>query len=448
MQTRPILSTDLYELTMLAAYHRAGRNPLSVFELFVRSLPPERSYLVAAGLAQVVEYLGDLHFSAEDIAFLRSVPALSGQPDLFFKALAELAFTGDLDAMPEGTVFFQNEPLLRVHAPLMQAQLAESFLLATVNFQTTIATKAARVVRAACMDGTDRAVADFGLRRSHSEGAGLYGARAAFIGGCAGTSNVEAGRQFGIPLYGTAAHSFVMSFDREEEAFRAYAEAFPEGPVLLLDTYDTLRAAETVAKMKEKIGGVRLDSGDLAALSKEVRAILDRHGRGDVRIIASGDLDEHRIARLVAAGAPIDAFGVGTELITSRDAPALGGVYKLVEQESPSGRAYRAKRSLDKETRPGAKQVWRVVKGEAVTDTIALADEPAPAGASALLAPVMRKGELIGKLPSLADIQRHCAQELAAMPDSILAGERRPDVQFSKRIESLFRGLRTGREKE
>jgi len=448
MQTRPVLSTDLYELTMLAAYHHAARNPVSVFELFVRALPPERSYLVAAGLAQVVEYLCDLRFADDDLSFLRSVPALSGQPDSFFEALAGLTFTGDLDAIPEGTVFFQNEPVLRVRAPLMQAQLVESFLLTTVNFQTTIATKAARVVRAACTDGTTRAVVDFGLRRSHSEGAGLYGARAAFIGGCAGTSNVEAGRQFGIPLYGTAAHSFVMSFDREQDAFRAYAEAFPEGSVLLLDTYDTLRAAETAAKMEYKIASVRLDSGDLAKLSKQVREILGRHGRSDVRIIASGDLDEHRIAGLVKAGAPIDGFGVGTELITSRDAPALGGVYKLVEQESSEGRTYRAKRSLDKETRPGAKQVWRVVDHETVTDTIALVDEEPPAGAKALLKPVVRKGKLVKELPPLPDIQRRCAQEIAAMPDGVLAGERQADVQFTERIEDLFHGLCARREKE
>ena len=448
MQTRSILSTDLYELTMLAAYHRAGINPPSTFELFVRRLPPKRSFLVAAGLQQVVDYLLNLRFTPEDLAFLRSLPALKGQPDSFFTALADLAFTGDLNALPEGTPFFHNEPLLRVRAPLMQAQLIESFLLTTVNFQSSIASKAARVVRAAALDGTSRPVVDFGLRRAHSEGAGLLGARAAFIGGCVGTSNVEAGRQFGIPLFGTAAHSFVMSFDEEKQAFRAYARAFPEGPVLLLDTYDTLRAAETAATMTEKIAGVRLDSGDLLDLAKKVRRILDRRGRTDVRIIASGDLDEHKIARLVRAGAPIDSFGVGTELITSRDAPALGGVYKLVEQESSEGRAFRTKHSLDKETRPGAKQVWRVIDDDTLHDTIALLEEPPPPHARPLLHPIIRNGKLVKKLPPLPDIQTYCARELAALPEPILAGARRAKIQYSERIRKLFRTLHASRDME
>jgi len=448
MQTRSILSTDLYELTMLAAYHRAGANPQSTFERFVRRLPPKRSFLVAAGLQQVADYLLDLRFTSDDLDFLRSLPALKGQPDSFFKALADLAFTGDLDALPEGSPFFHNEPVLRVRAPLMQAQLIESFLLTTVNFQSSIASKAARVVRAAALDGTPRPVVDFGLRRAHSEGAALFGARAAFIGGCVGTSNVEAGRQFGIALSGTAAHSFVMTFPDEEQAFRAYARAFPEGPVLLLDTYDTLRAAETAAAMKEKIRGVRLDSGDLLDLSKKVRQILDRRGRSDVQIIASGDLNEVKIARLVEARAPIDAFGVGTDLITSRDAPALGGVYKLVEQESPEGRAFRTKHSLDKETRPGAKQVWRVIDDDTVRDTITLLDEPPPPGARPLLQPVIRDGRLVKELPSLPDIQAYCARELATVPEPILAGARRVKIQYSGRIRKLFRTLRASRDKE
>ncbi|MBI1764399.1 MAG: nicotinate phosphoribosyltransferase, partial [Acidobacteria bacterium] len=294
------LATDLYQLTMAAAYHAHGRSERASFELFARRLPPERSYLVVAGLAQALEYLRALSFSAEEIAYLQSLPVFAHVAPSFWAYLRGFRFSGDVWAMPEGTVAFANEPLLRVTAPLIEAQLAETFLLATLNFQTLIATKAARMVEAA----QGRGIIEFGARRCHSFGAAIYAARAAFIGGCVGTSNVEAGQLFDLPVYGTSAHSFVMSFERESDAFRAYHEVFPDSTTLLLDTYDTVHAARLATEFGTRLRGVRLDSGDLAAQCKQVRAILDAAGMQQTKIMASGDLDEFKIVALLAAGAP------------------------------------------------------------------------------------------------------------------------------------------------
>ncbi len=407
------LATDLYQLTMAAAYHAHGRTERASFELFVRRLPPERSYLVVAGLAQALEYLRDLSFSADEIAYLQSLPVFAQVAPDFWDYLRGFRFSGNVWAMPEGTVAFANEPLLRVTAPLIEAQLAETFLLATLNFQTLIATKAARVVAAAA----GRGVIEFGARRCHSFGAAIYAARAAFIGGCIGTSNVEAGRLFDLPVYGTSAHSFVMSFEDELSAFRAYHEVFPESTTLLLDTYDTLNAARLAAAFGPVLRGVRLDSGDLAELSKQVRAILDAAGMQQTKIMASGDLDEYKIAALLAAGAPFDSFGVGTELSTSRDAPALGGVYKLVELEKNGRPEPKMKLSQEKATYPYCKQVWRRVApdGSFAGDVIAASDE-APVSDWPLLQPVMHDGHLIAPLPELAVAQHHAQQQLAALP--------------------------------
>ncbi len=356
---------DLYQLTMAAAYFENGLTQSATFELFVRALPPRRDFLVVAGLEQALDYLDGLRFTADEIGFLRGQPVFKNVSREFFAFLRDLRFTGEVSAMPEGTVAFANEPLLRVTAPIIEAQLVETALLSIINHQTMIASKAARVVAAA----RGRPVIEFGTRRAHGPEAGMLGARAAYIGGCAGTSNVEAGRRFGIPVFGTMAHSFVMSFDREEDAFRSFLRAFPDTATILVDTYDTIAAVKMLSKLKP-VPAVRLDSGDLVSLSRQVRKILDNAGMTTTKIFTSGDLDEERIAELLDAGAPIDAFGVGTQLSTSYDAPALGGVYKLVS----TGAGGRLKLSADKATYPLPKQVWRRAGG----DLIAAADETPP----------------------------------------------------------------------
>lgn len=428
------LATDLYQLTMAAAYHAHERNERASFELFVRRLPPQRSYLVVAGLEQALDYLRNLSFSADEIAYLRSLPVFAHVGAEFFDYLRRFRFTGEVWAMPEGTVAFAGEPLLRVTAPLIEAQLVETFLLATINFQTLIATKAARIVAAAA----GRGIIEFGARRCHSFGAAIYAARAAFIGGCIGTSNVEAARLFDMPVYGTAAHSFTMAFDHELDAFRAYAEVFPDSTTLLLDTYDTLNAARLATEFGPALRGVRLDSGDLVTLSKQVRAILDAAGMRQTKITASGDLDEFKIAELLAADAPMDLFGVGTELSTSRDAPALGGVYKLVELEVDGRSTPKMKLSADKATYPFCKQVWRKSDGAGnfVADVITLAEETEDAG-EALLQPVLRTGEVASSWPSLREAQQRAQQQLARLPAPYQARREAQcyPVRYSARLE-------------
>lgn len=428
------LATDLYQLTMAAAYHAQERHEQASFELFVRRLPPQRSYLLVAGLAQAIEYLQQLSFTAEEISYLRRLPVFAHVAPRFWDYLRNFKFSGEVWAMPEGTLAFANEPLLRVTAPLIEAQLAETFLLTTLNFQTLIATKASRIVEAA----QGRSVIEFGARRCHSFGAALYAARAAFIGGCVGTSNVEAGHSFGLPVYGTAAHSFVMSFPDELTAFRAYHEVFPESTTLLLDTYDTLEGARLATTFGANLRGVRIDSGDLLTQSCAVRTLLDQAGMHQTRIMASGDLDEYKIAELVAAGAPFDSFGVGTELSTSRDAPALAGVYKLVELEQDGRREPKMKLSSEKATYPYCKQVWRTFDhaGAFAHDTIAAADETSLTGVP-LLQPVLRNGALLEPLPDLQAIQRYAQQQLAALPAAFKAWHDAANypVSFSAELE-------------
>jgi nicotinate phosphoribosyltransferase len=438
------LATDLYQLTMAAGYFLHGRHERATFELFTRRLPPDRSYLVAAGLATALEYLKNLRFGPAAIEHLRSLPVFAGVDQSFFEYLRGLRFTGEVWALPEGTLAFAHEPLLRVTAPLIEAQLVETFLLATLNFQTLIASKAARVVTAA--DG--RGVIDFGARRAHSMGAAFYGTRASFIGGCIGTSNVEAGRAFEIPVHGTAAHSFIMSFASEREAFEAYAQVFPESTTLLLDTYDTIAATHLATEFGPRLRGVRLDSGDFAALSREVRAILDRAGMNKTKILASGDLNEEKIAALVASGAPIDLFGVGTELATSYDAPALGGVYKLVEIEVAGRQTGKMKLSKDKSTYPFAKQVWRAYADDnsMLGDLIARADEDFTAhGYEPLLVPVMRDGRPLEPPPELRAAQERTLKGLAELPKSYqrLKGADAYPVRWSERLESAREVLST-----
>jgi nicotinate phosphoribosyltransferase len=425
------LVTDLYELTMMAGYDASRTQGRATFELFVRNLPPNRAYLVAAGLEQALQYLEALRFAPEQIAWLRRLPNMRGVPDRFFdETLPALRFTGDVWAVPEGTPVFPYEPLLRLSAPLLEAQLVETALLAIVNFQTSIASKAARIVWAA----SGRAVMEFGSRRAHGPEAGVLAARASYIAGCDSTSNVEAGFRFGIPLSGTMAHSWVTTFEDEVEAFRQYAAVFGDRSVFLIDTYDTVAAARKIVASGMRPRAVRLDSGDVVALSREVRAILDAGGLHDTTIVASGDMDEWSVSHVLAQGAPIDAFGVGTALATSKDAPALGGVYKLVEVERNGEYVPVMKLSAGgKSSQPGRKQAWRVYRqGAAVGDVIGLADEPGPRGGVPLLSPVMERGFRLGPPVGLPSSRALCARMVAELPQGVRTLEPREEYGVSR----------------
>ncbi len=428
--------TDLYQLTMMAGYHAAGlQNAHAVFEMFVRRLPANRAYLVFAGLEQAVGNLLRLRFSKEQVEHIRRLPVFAHVDAAFFDRLPDLRFEGDVWAIPEGTVVFAGEPLLRVEGPLPQGQWVETFLLASIGYPTLVASKAARIVQAAA----GRPVHDFGLRRGHGGHAGMLAARAAYLAGCAGTSNVDAAIRLGIPCTGTMAHSWVQAFDSESEAFQAFAQVYPEHSTLLVDTYDTARGVAHAAAIEPPVRGVRIDSGDLLALGREARTILDAAGRRDVKIFGSGDLDEHSIAALVDAGAPYDAFGVGTELITSRDAPALSLVYKLVELE---GRG-RIKLSPGKKTYPLGKQVYRRVdaNGRFREDHVTKSDELAKG--TPLLLPIVRNGGLVAPLPSLEAIRERCRLQLAALPDNLRSLTSAPvyPITYSDRLEDEARKL-------
>ena len=438
------LKVDLYELTMAAGYFQNKVDTRATFELSCHTMPENRSFLVACGLEQVVEYILDLRFMDEDIAFLKSLPVFKHVKNNFFDYLKSFKFSGDVWAMPEGEVFFAREPILQVEAPVIEAQILETCVLSLMNIESVVATKAARVVAAARADGVARGVIDFGSRRAHGPEAGVLAARAAYIGGCLGTSNVYAGRQFGIPVYGTMAHSWVEAFDSEEESFEKYHAVFPENTVLLVDTYDTLGCVRKVAKMplREKLKGVRLDSGDLKMLSKKVRAVLNKAGLPHVKILASGNLNEYKIAELVNGHAPIDSFGVGTDMVTSRDCPALDLTYKLVQVQEKNGTIkYKSKTSPQKKTIPGKKQVFRQYdkKGIFVKDTIGLASEDAPAGARALLRPVIRDGKMTEALPSLETVRETAAAKLAWLPSRVkdIYKTRSTKVGYTKTIARL-----------
>jgi nicotinate phosphoribosyltransferase len=434
MIEQSLLLTDLYELSMLEAYRAHGMAETAVFELFVRRLPPERGFLVAAGLEQVVKFLETMRFSTEELDWLRASGTFAAE---FVDSLATLRFTGDVDAMPEGTVFFADEPVLQVTAPLPEAQLVETRLINLVHFQTIIASKAARMVLAA----PGKQLLDFGLRRAHGAEAGLLAARASYLAGFAGTATVLAGRDFGIPIVGTMAHSFVQAHDDEATAFERFARIRPKALTLLIDTYDTERGATIVADLAPRlaadgitISAVRLDSGDLAAHARAVRAILDAAGLQEIRIFASGGLDEHSLMALCQAGAPIDGFGVGTSLTTSSDAPALDCAYKLQEY---AGRP-RRKRSEGKATWPGRKQVWRrhnadlTIAGDVIALTSEMVDgEP-------LLRPIMRNGRRVSGLPDLEAAKRHAAGSLAQLPAPLRRLETLPvPIEISRGIRML-----------
>ena len=415
--TASALFTDLYELTMAASYHSRGLDEPATFDLFFRSLPEERRFLISCGLEQALDYLEALCFDASELAYLDSLELFETS---FLDRLRELRFTGDVWAIPEGEAVFEREPLLRVTAPLIEAQLVETYLLNCLSHQTMVASKAARVALAC----DDHDFIDFSARRVQGPDAALRGSRATYVGGASATSLTVAGQRFGIPVSGTMAHSYVMRFAREADAYRAFARDLPERAVLLIDTYDTVEGARLVVEVARELAAeyvsvkaVRLDSGDLGALAREVRQVLDDGGLGDVRIIASGDLDEHRIASLLEGGAPIDSFGVGTKMGASTDAPSLNAVYKLVEDADGP----KLKLSTDKVTLPGRKQIHRTY-GEASLegDVISLHDEEVP-GAKPLLEPVLRSGARTVPSPSLPAVRRRCRETLGHLPESLRA---------------------------
>ena len=444
------LLTDLYQLTMMQGYFENHvNNHEVVFDLFYRNNPSKNGYAICAGLDQAIEYIENLKFTEADIDYLTSLEIFN---ERFLNYLRSFKFTGDIDAIPEGTVVFPEEPLLRVKAPIFEAQFVETALLTIINHQSLIATKAARVIRSSEND----TVLEFGLRRAQGPDAGIYGARAAIIGGCNATSNVLTGKMFNVPVAGTHAHSWVMSFETEIEAFRAYAKLFPEKCILLVDTYDTLKSGVPNAirifdEMKEagiSLGsfGIRLDSGDLAYLSKKARKMLDEAGYKDAVISASCDLDEYLIADLKRQGAKITLWGVGTKLITSDDAPSFGGIYKLAAERKSSG-AFSAKIKIsdnpEKITNPGIKKVIRVydkntnkVKADMialeherfdVNEVLVLSDHKARwkkmklAAHSyklrELLMPIFRSGECVYTSPSVMDIRSYCQAELDTLWD-------------------------------
>lgn len=434
------LITDLYELTMAAGYVVAGKHrERATFELFLRRLPRNRHFVIAAGLAQAVEYLLNLRFSGPEIDYLRTLPQLSHAPGEFWEILRDFRFTGDLWAAPEGTVLFAGEPILTLRAPLIEAQIPETFLLATIGFQTMIASKAARVVEAAF----GRDVVEFGARRAHSPEAGVLAARAAYIGGCVGSSNVEAGFRYGIPVYGTAAHSWVQAFDDELESFRRLQQLLGPKTVYLVDTYDPLEGTRRAASLGKPLWGVRLDSGNLGELSRDARAILDAAGLKEAKIMVSGDLNEYKILEMMAAGLPIDALGVGTDLATSSDAPNLSAVYKIVEREVGGRKVFTAKISEDKQTLPGAKQIFRFKDHDVVgyVSECPTCDQEGAAPPVPLLRPTLIGGMPLGELPDAHQARRLAQTSLEKLPKVVrsLYDEDHPyRVEYSQELWNLY----------
>lgn len=422
MSNPSVLLTDLYQLTMMQGYYDRGMDDIASFEFFIRRLPPQRSFLVAAGLEQVVDYVNGLSFTDDDVNYLRTTGFFH---DEFLEYLRGITFQGDINAMAEGTVFFAGEPILRVSAPLPIAQLVETRIINILQFQTMIASKAARMRIAA----SDKVLIDFGLRRAHGDEAGLLAARAGYLAGLDGTATVLAGRRFTVPIFGTMAHSFIQSHDSEMDAFRHFCLSHPHNTVLLIDTYDTLEGARKVVELAAeleqqgiRINGVRIDSGDMIELSFAVREIFDQAGLESVKIFLSSSLDEYSLEQISRADAPADGFGIGTKLTTSADYPYLDCSYKLVEY----GGIGRRKRSTSKETWPGRKQVYRRYDGEGriAEDTLTLKTDTRKD--RALLSPVMEKGQLVAQLPPLEEIRRFAAEERQTLPQGLRTINRSP----------------------
>lgn len=408
------LVTDLYQLTMLQGYWRHDMRETAVFEFFVRRLPARRAFLVAAGLEQALDYLEGLRFTPEERDWLATTGFFQSE---FLDSLADFRFSGDVDAMPEGTLFYPDEPIFRVTASLPQAQFVESRIINLLHFQTLIASKAARCVLAA----PDKLLVDFGMRRAHGAEAAVYAARASYLAGFAGTATVMAGRAFGLQLYGTMAHSYIQAHDNEADAFESFAVAQPGNVTLLIDTYDTEAGAEKVVRLAPRlkqrgipVRAVRLDSGDLGEHARRVRAILDRGGLTDVRIFTSGGLDEYGLRDLLARGAPIDGFGVGTSLDTSADAPFLDSAYKLEEYRGVA----RRKRSEGKATWPGRKQVYRHYDEAGRMRGDVLTTEDDPQDGEALLVPIMRNGKRLHR-ETLGTARARALAQLERLPEAL-----------------------------
>ncbi|HEV2297857.1 MAG TPA: nicotinate phosphoribosyltransferase [Candidatus Acidoferrales bacterium] len=435
------LLTDLYELTMAAGYFQTCFDANATFELFVRRLPPQRNFLVAAGLEQALEFAENVRFSLADVEYVRRHPAFGRVRADFFDYLSRLRFTGEIWAIPEGSIVFAGEPLLRVTAPVIEAQILETHLLSAINFQTMIASRAARVFLAA----KGRPIVEFGARRAHGMDAGVYAARASWIAGCEGTSNVLAGHRFNIPTYGTQAHSWIMAYEDESEAFGRFLDVFPEHATLLVDTYNVRAAIKKIIASGRKPAGVRLDSGNLAADSRWVRQQLKRAGWSDVQIFASGDLDEHKIASLLRQGAEVDAFGVGSALVAPTDAPNLGMIYKLVEIERGGRVRQTAKLSESKATYPGRKQIFRFADSRGIwkSDLIALADE-LYSNARPLLVPVMREGKRLAPAEPLTAARSRFLGATKHLPPRLLSlSHALPyPVRYSKRLKSSLEEVR------
>ena len=428
---------------MAAGYFQAGKTQeRATFELFARRLPYNRNFFIAAGLQQAVDYLLNLRFTKEEIDYLRGLRQFQAVAPEFFEALLDFRFTGDLFAVREGTPVFAGEPILTIRAPMLEAQIPETYLLATVGFQSMIATKAARIVESAGA----ASVVEFGTRRAHSPEAGVFAGRAAYIGGCIGTSNVESGMRFKIPVFGTAAHSWVMSFASEIEAFKQLEKLLGDATVYLIDSYDTLEGARRAVSIGKPMWGVRLDSGNLVELSRAVREILDTSGYHNAKIMATGDLNEYKILELTAAGAPIDAYGVGTDLATSADCPSIGAIYKMVELESNGRKRYTAKFSENKNTMPGAKQVFRFHDRDVIGGSWeCLGCGVKGPGPEALLAPVILRGKLVAELPDVHAARNHAAESLRKLPRacrSLFGSEQTWNVEYSAELMSLVEKVR------
>jgi nicotinate phosphoribosyltransferase len=410
------LLTDFYELTMCASYFEEGKNEPATFDLFIRKLPPNRSYFVFAGLEQVLLFLNNIKFGEQELEYLRKCKMKKD----FLNYLRTFKFTGEVWSVPEGTIVFPNEPLIRVTAPIIEAQLIETFILNTVNLQTTIATKASRVVCAA----QGRPIVEFGLRRTQGTDAGMKAARCSYLAGCNGTSNVLAGMKYGIPIFGTMAHSYIMFFDKEIDSFRAFARTFPEDSTLLIDTYDDLKGAENAAKVAKemetqgfKLSSVRLDSGDLASLSKKVRKLLDSRGLDYIKIFASGDLDEYAVEDLLRKGAEIDAFGVGTRMSTSFDRPYVDVVYKLSGKVECGDFVPTMKLSKGKITLPGRKQIFRQRDGAGKYSKDIVALEGERIEGQKLLLKIIENRKLVYDIPSLEETRRFMLRDLSELPE-------------------------------
>ncbi len=436
------LLTDLYQITMAAGYFATGKGrERACFEMFFRRLPRYRNYVIAAGLEQAVEYLLNLRFTREEVGYLRGLPQLKHIPGEFFDSLLAFRFTGDVFAVAEGTPVFPEEPLMTIYAPLIEAQIIETYLLSMIGFQSLVATKASRIVESA--GGRD--VVEFGARRAHSPEAGVLAGRAAFVGGCAGTSSVAAGYRFGLPVFGTAAHSWVLSFENERQAFRKLQELLGEQTVYLIDTFDTVEGARIAGSLGRPLWGVRLDSGNLLELARTVRGILDDAGLHEARIMATSDLNEYRILEFTAAGAPIDVYGVGTDLATSADSPSMGVVYKLVELEEDGHKRYTAKFSEDKHTLPGAKQVFRFARH----DVIACANEcmgcHEPEPPVALSRPVVIHGEPAEPVPNAFAARENTLASVRKLPSTVRSLFDTLDpwrVEYSADLQSLYERVR------